>query len=311
MNVALGNPVKVECAHCGLPALPAADDSEPAFCCSGCRGAYQLIRGWGLEEFYHLRDSFGDEVADESSLAFDDLDDPRLLGRSAPLALQTESETPLLQSTLAISGLHCAACVWLIERAPERVRGWHSAMVNMHRRTVDIVYDPTAIRLSEIARYLSRVGYAVSAMKEDDVTDEAESDENRALLINVAVAGFCAANAMWIAIALYAGEFTGIASTHAQFLRFAGVGLGVAAVVFPGRVFFRSALASIRTRTPHMDLPVALGLSAGLAASVYALFDPAREVYFDSIACLVFFLLTGRWLQMAWSAASRRRQSRR
>ena len=47
-----------------------------------------------------------------------------------------------------------------------------------------------------------------------------------------------------------------------------------------------------------MDLPVAVGLFAGLAASLYALGDPSREVYFDSIACLVFFLLTGRWLQM-------------
>ncbi len=47
-----------------------------------------------------------------------------------------------------------------------------------------------------------------------------------------------------------------------------------------------------------MDLPVALGLAAGLLASVFALFHPEREVYFDSIAALVFFLLTGRWLQM-------------
>ncbi len=118
------------------------------------------------------------------------------------------------------------------------------------------------------------------------------------MLIDVAVAGFCAANAMWIAIALYAGELTGIAIGHAQLLRFAGVGLGLAAVIFPGRVFFRSAMASIATRTPHMDLPVAVGLFAGVAASLYALFDPSRDVYFDSIACLVFFLLTGRWLQM-------------
>ena len=47
-----------------------------------------------------------------------------------------------------------------------------------------------------------------------------------------------------------------------------------------------------------MDLPVAVGLTAGMLASVYALFDTNRDVYFDSIACLVFFLLTGRWLQM-------------
>ena len=47
-----------------------------------------------------------------------------------------------------------------------------------------------------------------------------------------------------------------------------------------------------------MDLPVAIGLLAGLSASVYGLFVPEYEVYFDSIACLVFFLLIGRWIQM-------------
>jgi Cu2+-exporting ATPase len=288
---------QVPCAHCGLPAPPPRVDAEPSFCCHGCQGAYELIRSWGLEEFYELQDAPSTEIPGGKSKSFDDLDDPRLLGRSAPLALQSTSDTPLLSSNLAISGLHCAACAWLIERAPQRISGWHSATVNMHSRTVDVVFDPTTIRLSEIAKFLHRLGYDISPLDDPAVVEET-TEASRRILMDVAFSGFCAANAMWIAIALYAGQFTGIAAGHAQFLRFAGVALGFAAVVFPGRVFFRSAMASISTRTPHMDLPVAVGLSAGLAASLYALLDPHREVYFDSIACLVFFLLTGRWLQM-------------
>jgi Cu2+-exporting ATPase len=288
---------QVACAHCGLPAPAPRIESDPSFCCRGCQGAYELIRGWGLEEFYELQDAPSQQAAGGAPLPFDDLDDARLLGRSAPLALESTSARPLLRSNLAVSGLHCAACVWLIERAPQRIAGWHSATVNMHARTIDIVFDPTAMRLSEIARFLHRLGYDVAPLDDPKNVDET-NQADRKILIDVALAGFCAANAMWIAVALYAGQFSGIAAGHAQFLRLAGVALGAAAVVFPGRVFFRSAWASISTRTPHMDLPVALGLSAGLAASLYALVDPNREVYFDSIACLVFFLLTGRWLQM-------------
>ncbi len=288
--------LQVACAHCGLPAPAPEIHGEPSFCCRGCRGAYELIRGWGLEEYYELRDSPG-EVVSEPQVNYDDLDDPRLLGHSAPLAMESSTGEPLLKSTLAVSGLHCAACVWLIERTPERIEGWHSAQVSMRRRTAEIVFDPSKTRLSEIARYLHRIGYEVGPLHEHPDGNAAPSPE-RGLLVNIAFAGFCAANAMWIAIALYAGEFTGIAASHAQLLRTAGVLLGAAAVVFPGRVFFRSAAASLASRTPHMDLPVALGLAAGLIASVYALFHPDREVYFDSIAALVFFLLTGRWLQM-------------
>ncbi len=289
-------PDGVPCAHCGLPAPPLRADQTESFCCHGCRGAWELIRTWGLEEYYQLRDSPGEEVDEEATRNWEDLNDPRLLGRSAPLAVETDSRAPLLRSTLAISGIHCAACLWLIERAPERISGWHSSQVNMHQRTVELTFDPTTIRLSEIGRWLHRVGYTVEPLADCD--DNSKDEASQQLLVDLALAGFCAANAMWIAIALYAGQFTGMAANHEQFLRIAGVGLGVAAVIFPGRIFFRSAIASVQTRTPHMDLPVAIGLMAGMLASIYALIDRNADVYFDSIACLVFFLLTGRWLQL-------------
>ncbi len=290
---------RIGCAHCGLPAPPPAAPTQPSFCCRGCQGAYELIRGWGLQEFYDLRDcpSSESKVDDASSTAYSDLDDPSLLGRSAPFPVDAGGQHKRFRSRLSLSGLHCVACVWLIERASERVDGWQSSTVNMHARTVDIVFDPQVIRLSRIARVLHQIGYRVSPLNDEEETDNRLDDQQR-VLVDIAVAGFCAANAMWVAIALYAGQFNSMAAGHAQILRVAGVLLGLLAVVFPGRVFFRSAWASWTTRTPHMDLPVAVGLSAGMAASLYGLFDSTSEIYFDSIACLVLFLLVGRWIQM-------------
>ena len=51
----------VACVHCGLPTAISIEEFDPAtsgpvFCCAGCRGAYDLIHGWGLEAFYDLRD---------------------------------------------------------------------------------------------------------------------------------------------------------------------------------------------------------------------------------------------------------------
>jgi Cu2+-exporting ATPase len=289
-------PSTCPCAHCGLPSPRPVDATRPAFCCSGCKGAYELIRGWGLDEFYDLH-SGGEESTVAPQLEnFADLDDPQLMGLSAP-RLVSGDQGALMRSELAITGLHCAACTWLIERVPPQVGGWIAASVNMPRRTVEVIYDPTKTKLSEIARTLSRLGYRLAPLVKDRV-DQVESQQNRRMLVDVAIAAFCAANAMWIAVALYAGEFSWIAAEHVWFLRVAGVGLGLTAVLIPGRVFFRSALASLRTWTPHMDLPVAIGLTAGSAASVYGLIDPGSDVYFDSIAALVFFLLLGRWIQV-------------
>ena len=78
----------------------------------------------------------------------------------------------------------------------------------MHARTVDLIFDPTISRLSEIAVLLHRIGYQVSPLSDDEGSDS-RLNENRRMLVDVAIAGFCAANAMWVAIALYAGQFSG------------------------------------------------------------------------------------------------------
>ncbi|MCG8652883.1 MAG: heavy metal translocating P-type ATPase metal-binding domain-containing protein, partial [Pirellulales bacterium] len=231
----------VGCAHCGLPAPAPADASQPAFCCRGCRGAYELIRGWGLEEYYDLRDApdSDNQVDVNNGITFADLDEPTLLGRSAPFPVQSQRDGRLFKATLSIAGLHCAACVWLVERASERVPGWYSSHVNMHARTVEVVFDPAVTRLSQIGELLFRLGYRVSAWREE-LQNQKDSDDSQRLMVDIAVAGFCAANAMWIAIALYAGQFSGMAAGHVTLLRVAGVVLGALAVIFPGRVFFRS-----------------------------------------------------------------------
>lgn len=286
---------EVPCIHCGLPTVCGRDDDpQKVFCCSGCRQAYDLIHGWGLDDYYAIRDRAGGSAnlfAAADASRYDCFDDNQYLGASAPRALDDGN----LTCELSVSGLHCAACAWLIENVATRTAGWRLARVKLNRHTAQIVFDPRQIKLSEIARLIGRLGYSLSPLTTEPV--DRFREENRKLLTQIAVAGFCAANAMWIAIALYAGEASGVASDHRLFLRIAASVLGVATVVFPGRTFFVSAIASLRTRTPHMDLPVALGLSVGTIVGLFNAITDRGEVYFDSLAMLVFLLLIGRWIQ--------------
>ncbi len=287
-------PLRTEtiCAHCGLPSPPAVE-GEIAFCCEGCRGAYHLIRQWGLEDYYELRDQLGGG-SDAVTIVgrFEDLDNPQTLAESAPVACGGG----LVRSRLAVQGLHCGACAWLIERAASQRPGWHSARVRLSDHTLEAVFDPTQLRLSELASFVSRLGYQLAPLVESE-RQQRDEVENRQHLVRIATAFFCAANAMWIAVALYAGAFSGMAAEHRWLLHWAGVLLGLISVAFPGRTFFRGALAALRTRTPHMDLPVALGLLVGAVAGLVAAITGQGEAYFDSVAMLVFLLLVGRWIQ--------------
>ncbi len=287
--------VTLPCVHCGLPThCDAGTPAEQIFCCAGCLGAYQLIQGWGLEDFYALRDQMkltGSAQAAGRGNRYEQFDTAEFLGPSTPVALSDGT----CRAELAIHGLHCGACAWLIENAAAREPGLLSARVKMSDHTVRLVFDPQATKLSSLAALLDRLGYGLAPLdpsREDQVTIV-----NRRLLIQIAIAGFLAANAMWIAVALYAGEFSGVEPQHRYFLGIIGTTLGITAVLGPGRTFFIGALASLRTFTPHMDLPVALGLGVGSVVGTINAILGRGQIYFDSLATLVFFLLIGRWIQ--------------
>ena len=279
------------CKHCGEMTSRAKDKvTNEVFCCSGCQGAYQLIRGLGLDNFYSLRDQGGSEglARPKPEQDFRSFDSLEFLGESAPKACGEG----IVRSKLTIQGLHCAACSWLIEQALTREAGVLSARVRINKHSLEIVFDPSVCNLSQVAKLLNSLGYQLVPWRKDSL-ETAVAKENRQLLIQIAIAGFFAANAMWIAIALYAGAnaFAG------RFLSLVGIGLGLLSVVGPGRTFLNGAVNSIQTRSPHMDLPVALGLVIGSAAGIWQAITASGPIYFDSIAMLVFLLLLGRWLK--------------
>lgn len=287
--------VQVPCKHCGLPTECAVDtDREHVFCCAGCLGAFQLIHGWGLQDFYALRDQMQTSGTAQSAgraVRFEQFDTPEFLGPSTPVVYDDGTSA----CELAVYGLHCAACAWLIENAAAREPGLLSARVKMSDHSLRFVFDPQQIKLSRIAQLLDSLGYGLAPI--DPNRDNQIQQTSRRLLTQIAIAGFLAANAMWIGVALYAGEFSGVEAQHRYFLGMVGTALGVGAVIGPGRTFFVGALASLRTWTPHMDLPVALGLSVGSTVGVFNAITGRGHIYFDSLATLVFLLLIGRWIQ--------------
>ncbi len=267
-----------------------------AFCCQGCEGAYALIHGWGLDDYYALRDRLGSgpqRAVSQASQAVELLEDLAAAGVHVH-----DAGNGLSCVTLAVDGLHCGACAWLIERCPPLVPGWHAAQVRMSDHTVRLIYDPQATAPKFLARVLASLGYQLAPMSASGEAADARFQlQNRKHLIQIAIAGFCAMNAMWIAVALYAGEASGIAREHEQILRWVGSLLGIGATLGPGSTFFRGAWGALRTRTPHMDIPLALGLAAGTFGSVVGAWRGVGDIYFDSLAVLVFLLLCGRWIQ--------------
>ncbi len=283
------------CIHCGQSTESlVSEDAQRVFCCSGCRSAYELIHGWGLDEFYALREQLRPASASAVVAGPDhylQFDEAAFLGKSAP---QVQADGTC-SAELAVAGLHCAACAWLIENVSTSTPGWLSARVRMSDHSIRLMFDPQRTKLSTIAQLMGRMGYQLSLL--DRSRDQHIQQESKRLLVQIASAGFLATNSMWIAVALYAGEFTGVVFEYRYFLGLIGTALGALAVAGPGRTFFVGALASLKTRTPHMDLPIAIGLFVGTVVGIINAIRGSGHIFFDSLAALVFLLLIGRWIQ--------------
>ena len=283
------------CDHCGLPVPQGLYEpgAEHQFCCNGCKTVYNILHGAGLENYYKIRSAVDPtaEPAATTGGSYEELDDPAFMSTWV-----TQSDDGTAEVELLLEGMHCAACVWLIERLPRVADGVIDARANIRRRTVCVRYNTNDIKLSTVAQSLDKLGYAAHPARGKEAR-EIRLKEDRKFLIRVAVAGALAGNIMLLSIALYGGEFDGISDAWRTTFRWYSMLLGLIVLIWPGRIFFTGALAALRTRTAHLDIPIALAL---FTAGVWGALNTIRgvgEIYFDSVGILVFLLLVGRWIQ--------------
>ena len=301
------------CAHCGQPAARVDGLlARPWFCCSGCRAAHALLCGAGLAEYYDFRArqrERGAPAAAPADGAFSEFDAPAF----KRLYCQTLS-AEVDRAELELGGLHCAACVWLIERLPRLQPAVTRAEVDLGRGRVTLEFlarGAGSVTLSQVARDLARLGYAPRPVRGLEA-DRERRGELRGLLLRIGVAGASAGNVMLLAFALYGGadEVAGLpeAGTMARAtLRFLHMATWLVSLpaLWAAGTFFRGAWSSLRTRTPHMDLPIAIGILTAFGWGTVSIGRGVDGLYFDTITTLIFLLLIGRYLD----ARSRQRHS--
>jgi len=280
------------CAHCGLsvPASLRRPGDEASFCCGGCATAYAIIHDAGLARYYDLPDHRLAAVA-PSGRSFDEFDHPAFQARYVRSRPDGTVDTELY-----LDGVHCASCVWLVERVPLLVPGVIRAELEVGRALARIAWNPADTSLSAIARFLDTLGYRPHPFRAQRV-EEMRRLEDRTALLRIGVAGALAGNVMMLAVALYSGWFAGMEPAFVRYFRWLSLLLTGPVLLWPGRVFFQGAFASFRTRRLHMDLPIAIALGAGFARGVANTITDTGPIYFDGVATLVFLLLVGRFLQ--------------
>lgn len=290
-----------DCYHCGLPVpdqgrLSVTVCALPrAMCCVGCQAVAQAIVDNGLTEYYRNRDTLPDSPREAvppilaGLKLFDHADFQKNFVR-----VLDDSER---EASLIVEGITCAACIWLNEQHLAKLAGVVAVEINFSTRRARVRWDERRVRLSDILAAIAAIGYRAypyDAAKNEELARR----ERRRALWRLFVAGFGMMQVMMYAVPGYLAEDGEMTPDVAWLLRWASMVLTTPVVVYSAAPFFRGAWRDLRLRRVGMDVPVALGVGAAFAASVWATLIASGQVYFDSIAMFVFFLLGGRFLEM-------------
>jgi len=295
-----GNQEK-DCFHCSLPVpknssyLVEINGKEQPMCCPGCQAVAKAIVDGGLTSFYEHRT----EASPTARATLPDVLDQLTLYDKPELqkTFVSVDDKNIKQASLILEGIVCAACVWLNERHVSALKGVVEFRVNYSTHRARVRWDDSQIKLSDILQAISAIGYLAHPF--DTGRQEAiYKKERSAALKRLAVAGLGAVQVMMLAVALYAGDYSGMDAGLENFMRWVSMFIATPVVFYSAKSFFSSAWRDLKVRQLGMDVPVSLAIGLAYAASCWATVNQSGQVYFDSVTMFTFFLLAGRFLEM-------------
>lgn len=213
-----------------------------------------------------------------------------------------------------VTGMSCAACSAMVEKAVSKVDGVTSCSVNllMNSMGVEGTASPESIIAAvEAAGYgasLKNAPSAAKAAQKEEIKDKETPKMKKRL----------AASVVFLAVLMYfsMGHMVGLPLPSYFVGDHAAVGLVelllTVAIMVINQRFFISGFKGLINRAPNMDTLVALGSTAAFAYSVYALFGAIKaqtagdmqtamsymhEYYFESAAMILTLITVGKMLE--------------
>ncbi len=282
---------QIHCKHCGAIVPSSRSD---LFCCSGCSAVYRLLSEAHLDGYYRLRDEAGvfRRPAPVHPLA-EQLNSPQPFLFLDDLEFRSELgiETFFPKVQFYLEGIHCTACLWLIEKMPEILpQELVSARLDIQNSVVELAFTENG-SLSAVATYLDQLGYRPHPLFTQKQKDDLIKRESRTMATKVALAGALSGNIMIFAIAIYAGA-TGFIKDHFDWII---LFLSLPVFFYSATPIYYNAYKAIAHRRWSVDIPIVIALVAGFITSVYSVATGGDQNYLDSLTGLIFLLSGSRY----------------
>lgn len=274
------------CTLCSLPAgpHPIMEEQRP-FCCIGCHAVYRILFTQGIEEDFRRHPLF--EQAVQAGL----ISNPRLLEE-----VKTRKDSPPVEEMrrwhIEVLDMWCPTCAAVIQWVLLRKPGVVKCTVDYTVDVAVIEYTPRYISKEQIVAFIENLGYRVNTF--DTPEKRAIS---RKLYLQAIVAGFCALNIMMFAYPVYASYFAFENLGFSELFAWLSFGLSLPVLLYSGLPIWQRCWNGLRAGILGMEVLVAMGVWAAFGLSSYELYHHSQQIYFDSMAVIIAFVLAGKIIE--------------
>lgn len=223
-----------------------------------------------------------------------------------PLSISDQNK----RLSLSLSGMHCSSCANIIEKSLKKVPGVKQANVNFAAEKASIVFDGSISDSKMMIAAIKGAGYGAEEVDPKDTEHDRKKREKEiggllkkfwfSFVLSIPMLYFMLLDFFAIpgkaAVLPFIGIISLILTTPIQFI----IGAG----------FYRGMWSSLKMKTFNMDSLIAIGTSTAYIYSLinfvsYAiskrsligLGEKIPNLYFETAALLITFVILGKWLE--------------
>lgn len=294
------------CFHCGLPVLDSSNipkldvyGKSQQFCCHGCFVVCKTIVDAGLDDFYQFRTSRSFNA--EADIVPDILKKLEVYDRAELQSSFVHSTKDWSEAALMLEDIRCPACLWLNERHLRQQAGVLEVSIDSTTQRMRVRWDTQKTQLSKILKAIADIGYIAHPYdaKHSDALTETRRTRSIERLIYAGILGMMVMNFS------IAGYILGDDYAPTEMPLWLSIGRWTSLLVcltllaYPAQEFWLGTWRDLKNRRLGMDLPIVIGLSTAFFGSLHTILSGAGEVYFDSIAMFIFFVLLARYFEVS------------
>lgn len=283
-----------KCVHCGENLY--SNIALEGFCCFGCKAAYALINSLNLSKYYTYCKTLYNTSPMKVNNIINELN----------YLEHISSSDKGNQIFLLIEGIHCGACVWLIENTLKKQRGVTAARINLSTKRLLLEWSGEQEYIYELISILEQLGYRAVPFVAEELDVEQKRNEQQ-LLKCLIIAGVVSMQVMMLTVGVWVGNIYDSMGEYTRLiLHLIAALITIPAVIYSGMPFFRSAFVALKAKRSNMDVPISIGVISSVLISIQETINSGEYTYYDAAISLLFVLLIGRYLDMRTRNKARR-----